>query len=303
LPAEEKTMETPPYPESRPLDLEDKIPLDDLFRRLQPRISEFTFANLYLFRLAHEYRLTMVDDALVILGRGYGGEPYFLLPPADGCEEALFRLLGEGLTLYGADGRFIDSYLSAGEAEIVPDRDSFDYLYLRQELAELPGNRFHRKKNRISYFSRRHAYSIEQYGESHLQGCLDLIDEWRRVREELENSSVALEAAANAEALRMAAPLGLEGVVTLVEGKVKAFALGERLNSDTSVCHFEKADPFMEGLYQLIDREFNRQLFTGCTYVNREQDLGISNLRESKLSYHPVELIGKFRVRRVEDGS
>ena len=294
-------MYIPGYPESRPLDIEDKLLLDDLFRHLQPRISEFTFANLYLFRLAHEYRLTMVDKALVILARGYGGEPYFLLPPEDGSDEALFRLLDDGLTLYGADGHFIDNYLSERGVEIVPDRDSFDYLYLRQELAELPGNRFHKKKNRINYFVSRHAYSIEQYGASHLQGCLDLLDEWRRVREEIENDSVVLEADATAEALRMAAPLGLEGVVALVDGRIKAFALGERLNSDTSVCHFEKADPFMEGLYQLIDREFNRLLFTECTYVNREQDLGIINLRESKLSYHQVELIEKFRVRRVDD--
>jgi hypothetical protein len=295
-------MYIPAYPESRPLDIEDKQLLDDLFRRLQPRISEFTFANLYLFRLAHEYRLTMLGDALVILARGYGGEPYFLLPPADGCEGALCRLLAEGLTLYGADGRFIDSYLSGRGVQIVPDRDSFDYLYLMRELAELPGNRFHKKKNRINYFSSRHAYTIEPYGEIHLQGCLDLLDEWRRVREEIENGSVLLEAAANAEAMRMAVPLGLEGVVALVEGRIKAFALGERLNSDTSVLHFEKADPFMEGLYQLIDREFNRLLFTECTYVNREQDLGIVNLRESKLSYHPLQLIEKFRVRRVTYG-
>jgi uncharacterized protein len=295
-------MEIPHYPDSRPLDLEDMQLLDDLFRGLQPSISEFTFANLYLFRLAHDYRLTKFDNALVILGRGYGGEPYFLLPPADGSERALSRLLGDGLTLYGADENFVENFLQDRGVEIVPDRDSFDYLYLRQELAELPGNRFHKKKNRINYFSRRHAHTIELYGERHLQGCLDLIEEWRRVREEIENDSVALEAAANAEALRMAVPLGLEGVVVLVEGRIKAFALGERLNSTTSVLHFEKGDPFMEGIYQLIDREFNRLLFTGCTYVNREQDLGITNLRESKLSYHPVELIEKFRVRRVDNG-
>ena len=95
----------------------------------------------------------------------------------------------------------------------------------------------------------------------------------------------------------MAVPLGLEGVVAIVEGEVKGFVLGGRLNSDTSVCHFEKADPFLEGIYQLIGREFCRLLFTDCTYVNREQDLGEPNLRETKLSYHPVELIKKFRVR------
>ena len=98
----------------------------------------------------------------------------------------------------------------------------------------------------------------------------------------------------------MTADLGLEGVVVLVEEKVKAFALGERLNSETSVCHFEKGDPFLDGIYQLVDREFSRLLFTGCTYINREQDLGMMNLRGSKLSYHPVEMVKKFRARRLE---
>ena len=50
-------MAIPPYPASRPLALTDKPLLDELFALLQPRISEFTFANLYLFRAAHAYRL------------------------------------------------------------------------------------------------------------------------------------------------------------------------------------------------------------------------------------------------------
>jgi hypothetical protein len=83
-----------------------------------------------------------------------------------------------------------------------------------------------------------------------------------------------------------------------VEGAVRAFAVGERLNRETAVCHFEKADYFMEGLSQLVNREFARLLFTGCRYINREQDLGEPGLRIAKLSYHPAELVKKFRVRR-----
>ena len=112
------------------------------------------------------------------------------------------------------------------------------------------------------------------------------------------NRSFGLEMDATAEALAQAHVLGLEGVVVTVEGVVRAFALGERLNRDTAVCHFEKADHFMEGLSQLVNREFCRQLFTDCTFVNREQDQGEPGLRNAKLSYHPVELVKKFRVLR-----
>jgi len=292
-------MHIPPYPDARDLALADKPLLDDIFSRLQPRVSEFTFANLYLFRVPHAYRLTMVGDSLVVLGRGYGGEEYFLPPLTGERGTALHVLLAKGLTLAVADGEFIEAHLNREGMEIVEDRDNFDYLYLRQELAELVGNRFHKKKNRVNYFTGRYGHVVELYGRNHLAGALALLDEWFRVRGEMESPSIAQEVAATREALELADSLGLTGVVVLVEGGVKAFALGERLNETTSVCHFEKSDPFLEGVSQLVDREFNRLLFTDCTFVNREQDLGEPGLRSAKLSYHPVELVRKFRVRKA----
>jgi len=89
--------------------------------------------------------------------------------------------------------------------------------------------------------------------------------------------------------------------VVTVSGVVKAFAIGEPLNDETAVCHFEKADPFMEGLSQLVNREFAARLFSGRRFINREQDLGEPGLRNAKLSYHPHELVRKFRARRLRD--
>lgn len=293
-------MDVPAYPDGRELELADKVLLDAVFMRLQPRISEFTFADLYLFRKAHSYRFTMVGDSLVIFGKGYGGEKYFLPPLGGDAGKALAVLLEEGRLLYGADEAFVREYLPEAKGfEITEDRDSFDYLYLRRELAELPGNRFHKKKNRVSYFTSRHDHTVEPYSREHLQGSLELLEEWRRVRAALESPSLMEEAAATEEALRLVEQLGLKGLVVLVEGVVKAFVLGDKLNETTSVCQFEKADPFLEGLYQFADREFSRLCFTECEYVNREQDLGEPNLRRSKLSYHPVELVKKFKVRKM----
>jgi uncharacterized protein len=292
-------MEIPLYPERRALVLADKSVLDDVFSLLQPRISEFTFANLYLFRNAHHYELSMVNGSLVVFGTGYDGIDYFLPPLGGDIHGALARLFDDSLVLYGADEQFLHGYPAIGnDFEIIEDRDSFDYLYLRQELAELPGNRFHKKKNRINYFARRHDYRLEPYAPKHLDAALSFLDEWQRVRAGIESPSMMLEAEASADALAMAFDLGLEGVVALVNGEMKGFVLGEKLNDVTSLCHFEKADPFLDGLYQLIDREFCRLCFTECVFVNREQDLGEPNLRASKLSYHPVELIKKFRVRK-----
>ena len=191
-------MEIPHYPESRPLVLDDKSLLDSIFARLQPRISEFTFANLYLFRAAHDYRLTMVGDALVVLGHGYVGEARFLPPLTGGVEASLAVLLNDGLTLYGADESFVQRYLHGAAMKVAADRDSFDYLYLRSEMAELPGNRYHKKKNRINYFAARHDYRVEPYSRWHLEGALTLLEEWCRVRSGMDSASLLFEVEATA---------------------------------------------------------------------------------------------------------
>jgi hypothetical protein len=293
-------MDIPKYPDSRDVFLEDRQLLHGLFDKLQPRVSELTFANIFLFRHAHEYRITSRGGAVVILGRGYDGSACFL-PPLDGdIRSAVDGLLRDGLALYGADRAFVGSFLTPSEPlSVEEDRDAHDYLHRRLELADLPGNRFHKKRNRISYFSSRHEYLVEPYSSRHLKGALDVLEVWAGAHADSTSRSLRHEARAAGEGLEMADELGLEGVVVLVEGEVKAFALGERLNALTSVCHFEKGDPFLEGVSQLVDREFNRICFTDCVFVNREQDLGEPNLRRAKLSYHPVEMVEKFRIRRL----
>jgi len=289
-------MKIPPYPESRPLALPDKPLLDRIFADIQPRVSELTFAGLYLFRNAHDYRLAMVEDSVVVLGKGYNETNYFLPPLGGDVSKALNALFAAGQTLYGADDQLADRYLAAETLQITALRDSFDYLYLREELAALPGSRFHKKKNRISYFTSRHDYSVTTFSSLHQSDCLNLLDRWLQSTGNDPGSSLLMEMEATAEALQSAEILGLEGVVIVTDNHVAAFALGERLNRDTAVCHFEKAEPFIEGLYQLVNREFARLLFQECRYINREQDLGVMGLRNAKLSYHPVELVKKYLV-------
>lgn len=293
-------MEIPPYPATRPLNREDRELLHGLFQQLQPEISEFSFANLYLFRTIHDYSLSLLGESLVIFGRGYGGERYFLPPLGGQPDETAVQLLAEGWSLFGADERFVTEHLLPRGISAREDRNSFDYLYLREELATLPGPRFHKKKNRINYFTSRHTHAVELFAPHHLPGALQLLREWCRIRHPQTGSSLALETEATREGLELAGQLELSGVVVLLEGRVVAFALGERLNRETAVCHFEKADPFIEGLSQLVNREFSSRLFTDCTYVNREQDLGEPGLRGAKNSYHPVRLVKKFRAGTLD---
>ncbi len=291
--------EIPVYPAVRPLELADRELLQGHFSVLQSTVSELSFANLYLFRHLHRYTVTSVATSLVIFGCGYDGAPYFLPPLSADRGEVARLLLAEGNTLYGADEQFVAEHLTAWGFVPTSDRDNDDYLYLRSDLAELPGSLFHKKKNRINYFTNRNTYSVESFSARHLPAALQLLDEWQRTHGDSASRSLLAETAATREGLELAAELDLSGVVVLTERGVCAFALGERLNTTTAVCHFEKADSFLEGAAQLVNREFSRLQPADCIYINREQDLGESGLREAKNSYHPIGMIRKYRVNRT----
>ena len=68
--------------------------------------------------------------------------------------------------------------------------------------------------------------------------------------------------------------------------------------SDAFVIHIEKASSRIPGLYQVINQEFLMHEAADCTFVNREQDLGIEGLRSSKMSYNPVKFVKKYKVRQ-----
>lgn len=79
-----------------------------------------------------------------------------------------------------------------------------------------------------------------------------------------------------------------------IDGKMQALTVGGQLNLDTAVVHIEKANTNFRGLYQAINNEFCRNMPDSTEFVNREEDMGIPNLRKAKLSYKPVKMIEKY---------
>ena len=88
----------------------------------------------------------------------------------------------------------------------------------------------------------------------------------------------------------------MSGVIR-IDGRIEAVTLGEfaKTNSkETVLVHVEKADDRIRGLYQAINNEFCRRLPEETIYVNREEDMGLQNLRQTKLSYKPVMMGEKY---------
>ena len=73
-----------------------------------------------------------------------------------------------------------------------------------------------------------------------------------------------------------------------------AFTYGSAVNDHTFDTHVEKADTDYDGAFTIINKLFAQHLPARFTMINREEDLGIDGLRQSKLSYHPAVIQHKY---------
>ena len=91
---------------------------------------------------------------------------------------------------------------------------------------------------------------------------------------------------------------GLKGGAILVDNKLIAYTVAEKISEDMVIIHFEKGSQEYKGVYQAINQMFLEHSCKDFKTVNREQDLGDKGLRKAKLSYNPVDFIKKYKVTR-----
>jgi len=281
------------YPETSALSLTMRDTLHPLFQRLPDGISEFTFANLYLFRQTHQYTICYLGDLFVITGMD-DGAPFFMLPFGLFDERRQLDDLFENYTVMKCASQSQVDQLAKMGYKIVEDRDNFDYLYSRLDLSELTGKKFHKKLTHLKAFLNNYNYEGRPLLEEHIPDAIQILDSWRQNRDEPGDYDAAKEALEKAEELQLC------GGIYYVDGRPVAYSLGEELSLGRSfVVHFEKAVQEYKGLWQFVNQAFASILPEIYDTVNREQDLGNAGLRNAKLSYRPVDFIKKYRVTTV----
>ncbi len=280
----------PRYPQTAELNLVQRSTLHPLFQQLPDGISEFTFANLYLFRGTHAYRVTRLDNDLIMIAGHDEQKSFFMLPFGLPGKDLLENLFTEFRVMKCATESQADQLATLGYG-VQEDRDNFDYLYQRKDLAELTGRKFSKKRNLIKAFINNFDYEGKPLLEEHIPDAMQVLENWHSERESPGDYQATREALENCEALQLC------GGIYYSNGNPVAFSLGEELMLGKSfVIHFEKAVGGYKGLWQFINQAFASILPASYDTINREQDLGEEGLRSAKMSYKPVGFVKKFLV-------
>jgi len=205
-------------------------------------------------------------------------------------------------------------YLEAGAElfdlleDYIVDRSLNDYVYHSQDLIYLNGNNYISKRNEINKFIRIHSgFELQRLDvKKHASAITRLMNKWISDRMKYMPSDqtdafldgIYSERIAVKRMLSDYQALGLIGLVIIINGEVKGFTVGEKINKNTASVIIEKTDFEVFGCAQFIFREFAKVLANeyGITDINVGDDMGFENLKKVKMMYRPSKLIPKYTI-------
>lgn len=290
-------------PPGVPLNLEQKAEIDAALSALarghdEHALSDPLFSNLYLFRHVHGYRY-FPGPLAYIAGSTYDGARH-LLP--------LFELQCVGVEAIRELLREQDCFYPLGESQIGaldPDlfewtcaRDDADYLYSAAHFFHYRGTALNKKRNLVKQLLVGHSVIAQPYSTNRIGDALSILAGWMSAKGKADGEADQI---ACVEALQLASRLELTGYLYYVDGEPAGFLLAQRIRPGVWVMRFAKGLDRFKGIYQYMFQHFC-QTMPGVNWLNFEQDMGIANLRRTKLSYEPRSLIQKYRVRLRDRG-
>ncbi len=288
------SMNIPVYPAFEPLSLAMKSEFHPALNMQSDGISEFTFAGLYLFRDTYHYEVARLPDKGFIIKGIKNGERFVLtpccLPPNDLMDE-LFKEFAFLKNMSESQCKAERIRLEMHGFYVMEDRDNFDYYYNREDLAELTGKTYHKKRNLVNAFLNNYHYEQRNLCPETKADAFYILDKWREDKEEDGDYK------ANKESIELYRELELKGSVFYVEGEPAGLVIGEPLaKARMFAVHFEKGLSKYKGIYQFVNQAFAQTLPRTYHYINREQDLGDPGLRQAKMTYRPAGFVKKYRV-------
>lgn len=291
---------------------DDKPWIDRQCAAENSRSADFNYASMYVWDGRYRQHVAELGGRMLVR-LGYGEGAMFAFPigtgelaPVIGAMREIADAERQPLVIRGVteENRLLLERELPGLFSFTEDSARFDYLYLAEKLATYSGKALHGKKNHCNRFEAENDWRFVPLTPELIPACTEMLSQWRLDNAERLDASVAYEQDALLKSLEHYDELGFEGGVLFTGDTILGFSFGVMTSDDTFDVLFEKAVISVRGAYPMVCRELTRmvlRLHPEVLYMNREDDLGLEALRESKLSYKPEFLLKKYTATIKED--
>ena len=294
-------MSIPEFPKFKEIELSDRREILRRLDILQPKICEFNFTNLYIWKNFDHSKLTRINDNLCIHCSPPNETAFYYIPIGENdIEKTLEVCFSSAHRLSRVPEEFIDRFIKNNKKyKFECDRHNSDYVYLASDLINLRGKKYDGKRNHIRKFKNKYNYKYRKLIKSDYEECLKLLKNWEKQKRYLTNLAIRSQEEAIGLIFKYFDELKVFAGLIEVNNKIEAFSIASPLNNETANIHIEIANPTLLGLFQTINQEFVAAELSSYKFINREQDMGLPGLRKAKTSYHPIHLELKFDVFKI----
>ena len=287
-----------PEATARALALDDEAEIEPRLAVLRRQLgsaalSEYAFANLYLFRTAHAYRY-LPGPYPCVSGLTYDGVrhllPLFDLAAAPAA--AMAQLLADHhcfFPLAAATVARLDPALYNWTA--LPE--DADYLYPAENFRDYRGDSLRKKRGQLRQLLAAHGVVCQPLDAARRSDALRVLQGWMQAKGKGRGEA---DEAACGEALHLAQRFALDGEIYYAGDQPIGFLLAQSLAPGLVVMRFAKGDDAYPGIYPYMFHDFCLRRAGRVDWLNFEQDLGLANFRKTKRSYRPSAQLAKFRV-------
>lgn len=291
-----------------PLTLADKELVEQRVFLSRCRSCDFNFMNLFSWRFMYETEVADHAGWLLFRFKVEGRQAYHFPVGEGDLSEILLELIADAASsgcpflMMGVSQEFLEMMEKAlpGLFSATSDRAYSDYIYARRALETYVGKKLQPKRNFVNRFVRQHPdYEILPLSLDLVPRCVELDEMWMAQKEsptEVGRYTYSAERRSLLTVFDHWEALSSRGLVVRVKDRIVAFSYGAPINYDTFDVCVEKADKRVEGAFALICQAFVKSLPDQYLLINREEDLGLEGLRNSKLSYSPQLILHKFSV-------
>ena len=289
------------------IELSDRNTIEKIRKEYNHLLSSHAFCSLYLWQDVLKLCIACEDDFFAVRCE-FKGENCFFFPC--GSEKKKKEFIRKHLRekkfklcyMSEADVDFLSRHFD-GCFDITYDRNSCEYIYDKTELLSMSGGKFAKIRTKLHHLEREHSLRVEVLTRENSSNAKEIIDVWAE-NYEGHDSHPFDDIDVTIRAIDQADKLGLEGVITYVDGQPYAVTAGCGISEtvfDLCVAKQKSAIPGLDyyakiNLYKIIPDRF--------TYINAEEDVGIEGLRIHKRDMRPIKLadIWEGTTKMYEEG-
>ncbi|MEG2086382.1 MAG: GNAT family N-acetyltransferase, partial [Clostridia bacterium] len=262
--------------------------------------SELNFASFYSWCMADDLKIAFYENYVFVKGNDFG-KTFFFPPLAHSINEFKQALIilkqycqenAIHFIIYG-----LNDYMKTLAIDVFNDQFYFyhhcdydEYLYLSADIIDLNGKKFHSKRNHIKNFLASYNPICRPYETTDFLPIIDALRNWN------DGKTLDYEETAIIRALNNLTELDAFCDVFYIDNTLIAFSIGAINHESIGITLFEKANMEYDGIYSYVCNIFAKRHFYNCAYINRQEDMGIYNLKKSKLSYNPSSFSIKYSL-------